>query len=195
MKLPKYKYLLTYRYAEIIYHLTVEFCQRFLLGNLSHLGTLGNIPTRRTVEQMVQAARSGKQNIIEGVSQQASRKGEIKLLGISEASYEELIADYEDFLNQRKLSIWDKNDPRVNKFRQIGVEATSFLRYPKELRLPMLPTNPEEAANLMLTFCHQETYLLSRQIKSAEEKFIREGGYTENLFRQRLKARSSNYPK
>lgn len=138
---------------------------------------------------MVQAARSGKQNIIEGVSQQASRKGEIKLLGISEASYEELIADYEDFLNQRKLSIWDKNDPRVIKFRQIGIEATSFPRYPREPRVPKLPMNPEEAANFLLTLCHIQTYLLSRQIKSTEEKFIREGGYTENLFRKRLEKR------
>jgi len=189
MKLPKYKYLLTYRYAEIIYQLTVEFCQKFLLGNLSYLGNLGKIPTTRTTEQMIQAARSGKQNIVEGVSQQASVKGEIKLLGVSAASYEELIADYEDYLRQRKLAVWDKNDPRVKRFRQIGIEATSLkLREPK---LPKLPRHPEEAANFMLTLCHIQTFLLSRQIKSTEEKFIREGGYTEKLFQKRLEARRS----
>jgi four helix bundle protein len=94
--LPKYKYLLTYRYTEIIHDLTVAFCQTFLF----------NLDYRRTREQMIQAARSGKQNIIEGVGQgRTSKKGEIKLLGVAKASLDELLADYEDFLRQRKLNI------------------------------------------------------------------------------------------
>jgi len=178
--LPKYKYLLTYRYAELIHDGTVEFCEKFLR----------EIRFRRTCEQMVQAARSGKQNIVEGVGQsQTSKKGEIKLLGVAEASLEELISDYEDFLRQRKLEIWPKTDLRILKFRKLGIKLShlsnlSDLGYLKEKLV--LPSGGEEAANLLLTFCHMATFLLSRQIKTAEEKFIKEGGYTENLFKKRL---------
>ena len=182
-KLPKHKYLLTYRFAEVIYDLTVEFCQVFL-SNLRNLSYLRGIPRRRTVEQMTQAARSGKQNIVEAVGQsQTSKKGEIKLLGVALASFEELIADYEDFLRQRKLPIFEKNNPRVKTLRRLGVEATR-LRSPRVLKLPK---NPTEAGNLLLTLCHQETYLLDRQIKALKEKFVSEGGFTENLFKKRLR--------
>ena len=192
--LPKYKYLLTYRFAEVIYDLTVEFCEGFLLAkpvaHLSSPGKKSRLPMRRTVEQMIQAARSGKQNIVEGVSQQTSLKSQIKLLGVAAASFEELIADYEDFLRQRKLPLWEKDNPRVREYRHLGAEATK-LNSPRLLRLPRKPV---EAANLLLTLCHQETYLLSRQIASLEEKFISEGGYTENLFRKRLNFRRSPKP-
>ena len=185
--LPKYKYLLTYRFAEVIFDLTVEFCQVFL-SDLGNLGYLRGIPTRRTIEQMTQAARSGKQNIVEGVGQsETSKKGEIKLLGVAKASFEELIADFEDFLRQRRLPVFDKNNPKVQQFRQFGIEATK-LKSPKLLRLLR---DPETAANLLLTLCHQETYLLDRQIKALEEKFISEGGFTENLFKRRLSYRKS----
>lgn len=190
--LSKHKYLITYRYGEIIHDLTVEFCQEFL-GRLSNLGNLGNIPQRRTIDQMVQAARSTKQNIVEGVGQSAtSKKGEIKLLGVANASLEELITDYEDFLRQRKLVIWPKTDPRVVRFRQIGIRLShlSNLGHLGELKeKPKLPSDPEEAANFLLTLCHMETYLLSRQIKSLEERFLQEGGFTENLYKRRVQAR------
>jgi len=180
--LPKHKYLLTYRFAEVIHDLTVEFCQKFL-SYLDNLGHLQRIPTRRTVEQMTQAARSGKQNIVEAVGQsQTSKKGELKLLGVAKASFEELIADFEDFLRQRKLPIWEKTNPQIIEFRRLGTEATR-LKSPKLLKLPKSPT---EAGNLLLTLCHQETYLLDRQIAALEEKFIKEGGYTENLFKKRV---------
>ena len=105
---------------------------------------------------------------------------------------EELTADYEDFLRQRKLSIWPKDDPRTMKFRRYAyrlsnVSNLSDLGNLKE-RL-VLPKDQEEAANLMLTLCHQATYLLSRQIAALEKKFVEEGGFTENLFRRRLKNR------
>lgn len=169
--LPKYKYLLTYRYSEIIHDLTVEFCEKYI-SNFS-----------RTRDQMIQAARSGKQNIVEGVGQSTtSKKGEIKLLGVAAASAEELIADYEDFLRQKKLEIWDNNDPMIKEFRRWGIEAT-VLKLPRVLTLPK---EPIEAANLLLTLCHQLTFLLDRQIKAMVEKFAKEGGFTENLFRKRL---------
>lgn len=173
--LPKHKYLLTYRYAEVVHDSTAVFCER-------HISKFS-----RTYDQMVQAARSGKQNIVEAVGQsKTSKKGEIKLLGVAEASIEELIADFEDFLRQHGLVIWPKDFPQVKIYRQWGVEATK-LESPKVLTLPK---SPIEVANLLLTLCHQLTYLLSRQIASLERKFIEEGGFSENLLRKRLEHRS-----
>lgn len=173
--LPKHKYLLTYRYSEIVHDLTAEFCEQ----NVSKFS--------RTFDQMVQAARSGKQCIVEAVGQsRTSKKGEIKLLGVSLGSIEELITDFEDFLRQKKLTVWPKTDARINSFRALGIAATK-LDFPTKVELPK---NPEQAANLLLTFCHQLTYLLSRQIAALEEKFAKEGGFTENLLRRRLGNRS-----
>lgn len=192
MTLPKHKYLLTYRYSEIIHDLTVEFCQRFL-GYLGNLGNLREIPQRRTIDQMVQAARSGKQNIVEGVGQsRTSKKGEIKLLGVAEASIEELITDYEDFLRQRKLAVWPKSHPKIQAFRKRAAFLTDLgnLSDLGDLReKPRLPQDPETAANLLLTLCHMATYLLSRQIQKAENDFIEKGGFTENLFQKRLRVK------
>ncbi len=181
--LPKHKYLLTYRYSEVVHDLTVEFCSQFLISNL---GKLSYLSSQRTVAQMTHAARSGKQNIVEGVGQSdTSKKGEIKLLGVARASIEELISDFEDFLRQQKLAIWVKNDPRIQKFRDLGIAATK-LESPILLKLPK---EPMEAANLMLTLCHQLTFLLDRQIKAMIKKFEQEGGFTEGLLRSRLQHR------
>lgn len=181
MSLPKHKYLLTYRYAEIIHDLTVEFCRK-------------NIDYRsRTKDQMEQAARSGKQNIVEAVGQsQTSKKGEIKLLGVARASIEELISDYEDFLRQRNLGIWPKIDSRISQFRQTAYRLShlSNLSHLGNLKeRPVLPNSFEEAANFLLTLCHQVSYLLFRQLEKAEEMFVKEGGFTENLFKRRLNAK------
>ncbi len=185
MSFPKHKYLLSYRYSELVHDLTVQFCREFFRGDV---GTLNYLSAQRTIAQMDHAARSGKQNIVEGVGQSAiSKKGEIKLLGVAKASLEELITDFEDFLRQRKFEIWDKNDPRVKTLRLLGFAATE-LNSPKEL---MLPKSPIEAANLMLTLCHQCTFLLDRQIQAAEKKFLEEGGYTESLYKRRVATRAS----
>ena len=181
MSLPKHKYLLTYRYVEIIHDLTVEFCRLYIDYR------------SRTKDQMEQAARSGKQCIVEGVGQSVtSKKGEIKLLGVANGSFEELLSDCEDFLRQRKLEIWAKTDPKVLRLKTIAYRLShlsnlSYLGHLKEK--PILPVEPEEAANFLLTLCHLETYLLSKQIASLENKFVRKGGYTENLFKKRLKGR------
>jgi len=176
MKLPKHKYLLTYRYAEVVHNLTEEFCRKFLPGR----------ENLRLREQMP-AARSNKQNIVEGVSQQTSLKGQIKLLGVAQASTEELVADYEDFLRP----IWEKSESRVSLYRRLGWEATSsyppkILKLLKELR-----KGSEEAGNLMLTLTHQLSFLLTRQIQATEKKFIEKGGWSENLFRKRISFRKS----
>ncbi|MEK7165851.1 MAG: four helix bundle suffix domain-containing protein, partial [Patescibacteria group bacterium] len=177
--------------------LTVKFCRKFLI---SDLGNLSNLPSRRTIDQMVQAARSGKQNIVEGVMDaRTSKKMEIKLLGVAAASLEELTADYEDFLRQRNLLIWPKTDEKVTKlkhytYRLSHLSNLSYLGSLKEI--PKLPQKAEVAANLLLTLCHQATYLLDRQIIKAETIFLQKGGYTENLFKRRLDSRmSSKLPK
>lgn len=106
--------MIVYQQAVIIYDLTGQFCQKYLADH-----GIG-IPTRRTVDQMIQAARSGKQNIVEG-SLEKSLKMNIKLTGVSRASFGELKEDFEDFLRARNLPIWDKNDPRVLEIRALRV--------------------------------------------------------------------------
>lgn len=167
-----YKYLKTYQLALVIYDLTIEFCKRYI-SKFS-----------RTFDQMVQAARSGKQNIAEGYLER-SLKGYIKLLGVSRGSFGELLEDYEDSARQRKIPIWEKDKARdIREIREMREKSK-----PDNPYIPNLPDNPELAVNLLLTLINQENYLLDRQIASLEEKFIREGGYTENLFRKRLKER------
>lgn len=183
MSLPKYKYLLTYRYAEIIYDLTFEFCRAFV----------SDLRNKRTREQMEQASRSGKQNIIEGIGQsQTSKKGEIKLLGVAKASIEELLADYEDFLRNKGLPIWEKSDDKVKRLQHYAYRLSylSNLSHLGNLKeKPKLPQKAVVAANLLLTLCHIETYLLSKQIQKAEKDFVSKGGFTEQLFKKRMQGR------
>jgi four helix bundle suffix protein len=167
-----YKYLSTYILATVIFDLTMEFVKRWVN------------PKSRTTDQMQQASRSGKQNIAEGYAVQ-SLESYIKLLGVAEGSIKELAADYEDFLRERKFQTWDKSDSRIRVFRDFRAVWVS----PNIPNSPNLPTNPEEAANMLLTFCQMETYLLKRQIESLKEKFIKEGGFRENLFKKRIQER------
>ena len=179
--LPKYKYLLTYRYAEVIFDLNGEFCRRWVDKR------------SRTYDQMIQAGRSGKQNIVEAVGESdTTKKNEIKLLGISKGSYEELLADYEDFLRERGLVIYQKGHLKVAEFRRYGYRLSDLSNLSDLGNLKeraVLPEKDEEAANLMLTLLHIETYLLDRQIKAMVEKFSKEGGFTEQLLRGRLATR------
>ena len=195
----KVKYLLTYRYSEIIHDLTIEFTKAYLLGYLSVLRNLSNLRGKadyRQADQMNQAARSGKQNIVEGVGQSAtSKKGEIKLLGVALASFEELLTDFEDFLRQNNLVTYPKTDPKVTAFRKKAYQLSSLSNLSdlgNLIEKPSLPDNPQDAANFLLTLCHLETYLLDKQIKAIEEKFIQGGGFTENLFRRRRKTLEKN---
>ncbi len=168
-----YKNLASYILAVIIHDLTIVFCRRYIDQK------------SRTVDQMEQAARSGKQNIAEGYSQQ-SLEGYIKLLGVAFGSLKELCIDYEDFLRQRGLTIWLKHDMRVGAFR--GFRAV--WKSPNIPNTPNLPNNPEQAANMLITFCQMETYLLKNQIEALKRKFVNEGGFRENLFKERMKLRN-----
>ncbi len=177
----KVKYLLTYRYSEIIHDLTVEFVKKYIDYK------------SRTRDQMEQAARSGKQNIVEGVSAGAtSKSSEIKLLGVANASFEELLMDFEDYLRQNHLEIYPKTDPKVTAFRQKAYQLSN-LRNLSDLgnliQKAELPENPQDAANFLLTLSHLVTYLLSKQIVAVKDKFIQEGGLNEQLYKARTKQR------
>lgn len=191
----KVKYLLTYRYAEIIHDLTVEFCRLYTLSRLSNLRNLNfeRKPDYRTADQMNQAARSGKQNIVEAVSKDStSNQGVIKLLGVSRASFEELISDYEDFLRQHGFRTYSKTDIVVTDFKEIGYRLSNLRNLSnlgELLERPKLFGEPEKDANFLLTLCHIESYLLDRQIKAAEVKFVKEGGYSERLAKKRREFR------
>lgn len=177
----KVKYLLTYRYAEIIYDLGYEFARKYI------------DPRSRTKDQLEQALRSGKQNIVEGVSfGQTSKSSEIKLLGVALGSFEEALSDFEDFLRQRNLEIYSKDSLEVTNFRKICYRLSDLRNLSNLGNLiekPKLFDNPERDANFLLTLCHLVTFLLDKQIKAAKEKFIEEGGLNEQLATARRKRR------
>lgn len=162
-----YKDLKSYQSSAIICDFTVEFCRNYINKK------------SRTTDQMEQAARSGKQNIAEGSSER-SKKSELHLLGVARASFQELLEDYEDYLRQNNLKQWDKDDARAMAMRQLSyMPDRSYETYKSYLE------NPEKAANAALCLINQANFLLDRQIKSLEEKFIKEGDYSEKLCWQR----------
>lgn len=171
-----YRYLTGFMLSSVVYELTQEFIKRYFFGR-EHL---------RMREQMLHAARSGRQNIAEGYSQGTSLKGYIKLTGIAKGSFEELKLDYEDFLKSRKLDIWPKDHPKIREFRGFRVREISENKY----NTPKLPQSPQESANLLITLISLNIFLLDRLIKSLEEKHAREGGFTEKLYRKRQEYRS-----
>jgi len=118
-----YRDLKSYEQATIIYDFTVEFCNRYIEANKSYKSYPSYKFYSRMSDQMLQAARSGKQNIVEGSSERTSKKGELKLLGVSRASFQELLEDYEDFLRQRGLEQWSKDDPRSLEIRNISYKS------------------------------------------------------------------------
>lgn len=172
---PGYEYLSAYMLGKVIQDLTVEFCNRYVDKK------------SRTHDQMVQAARSNCQNIAEGYAN-PSLKGYIKLTGIAYGSNEELTKDYQDFLRQRNLPIWDKNHPRVRGFREFRVVWVT----PTSLNTPTLPNSPIEAANMLLTFCNIDGFLLKRLVASLMEKHEKEGGLTEKLYSKRITYRRND---
>lgn len=142
---------------------------------------------------MIQAARSTKQNIVEGAEAMlTSLKSAIVLTNVARASLEELIQDYQDFLRQRDLPIWDRSDQRVWKLRKEYGYLISHLSDLSDLNCLKLSNNPEIAANCLLTLSHQCSYLLYKQINAMEQKHQTEGGYSEKLYQRRTNFRSKN---
>ncbi len=143
----------------------------------------------RTHDQMVQAARSGKQNIAEGsMASGTSKKTELKLVGVARASLEELLLDYQDFLRQRGLTLWEKDHPKAQAIRKLAwVKNRSYSTY----RAYVENAPAEVAANTLLCLIHQANYLLDQQLRQLEKQFADEGGFTERLYRARHRMREN----
>lgn len=170
-----YQTLHSYRKSEIIYRLTFRFCERFLKRG------------DRTIDQMVQAARSGKQNIVEGSkAATTSKEMEIKLTNVARASLEELLEDYRDFLKVRNLTIWDKNSKEALYVRKLGQDS----HYSYDSFREFADSRPAETvANIAICLIHQANYLLDQQLKRLEQDFLKDGGLRERMTRARLQAR------
>lgn len=170
-----YKTLLSYQKSAVVYQLTFRFCERFLKRN------------DRTIDQMVQAARSGKQNIIEGSkAATTSKEMEIKLTNVARASLEELLEDYRDFLTVRDVPIWDKNSREAVFVRNLAQKSPVSYESYREF----VETRPAGVvANIAICLIHQANYLLDQQLKRLEKDFLKDGGLRERMTRARLQAR------
>jgi restriction system protein len=170
-----YRDLQSYQMAEIVFDGAVAFCNRFIDRR------------SRTHDQMVQAARSGKQNIAEGsMASGTSKKTELKLMGVARASLEELLLDFQDFLRQKGLPLWEKDHPKAREVRALCYQKNrSYLTYKTYFE----NKEPEVAANAAICLIHQTNYLLDQQLRALEKEFLEEGGFTERLYRVRSKIR------
>lgn len=179
-----YRHLRSFQATEIIYDGTVAFCDRFIDKR------------SRTHDQMVQAARSGRQNIAEGSRASAvSSQTELRLVNVARASLDELLLDYEDFLRQRGLPLWSKDDQQAKEVRGVGkknptdrsdrTDQPDHKAYEKWLN----HADPAIVANTLICLIHQANFLLDKQIAGLEQQFIREGGYSERLHAARLQER------
>ena len=170
-----YQELLSYQKAAIVYDLTFRFCERFLKKG------------DRTIDQMVQAARSGKQNIVEGSKASGtSKEMEIKLTNVARASLEELLEDYRDFLRVRDLVLWEKDSKEAQFVRKLGNKSHATY----ETYRTYVETRPVEVvANIAICLIHQANYLLDQQLRRLEQDFLKEGGLRERMTRARLQAR------
>ena len=187
-----YRNLKSFQVAQLVYDVTVRFCDRYIDRR------------SRTVDQMVQAARSGVQNIAEGSQASGtSKKMELKLTNVARASLEELWLDYEDFLRQRNLPIWERDDPRrqslIDRRCATADEVAAWVREEHDRGLggrsgqeQRPSTYPELAANAALVLLAVACSLLDRQLAAQATAFENEGGFTERLYRVRSQKRSSN---
>jgi four helix bundle suffix protein len=175
-----YHTLLSYQKSQIVYDGTVRFCERLLQKR------------DRTYDQMVQAARSGKQNIIEGSQASGtSKEMEIKLTNVARASLEELLEDYRDFLRVRRLEEWSKDHRYTRRLQELNRQPdANYVTFQKGIEHP----DPAIAANVMIGLIKLTNYLLDRQLKRLEQDFLQEGGLRERMTRARLAARFRQRP-
>ena len=176
-----YQTLLSFQKAEVIYDITHRFAHKYLgKGD-------------RTVDQMIQAARSGKQNILEGSKAGlTSKESEIKLTNVGRASLEELLADYRDYLRVRDYVIWDRDSKEAQFARQLGRKTPQTF----ELYREFVETRPPEViANIAICLLHQTNYLLDQQLRRLETDFLEQGGLRERMFQARLAHRNQQHKK
>lgn len=175
-----YRELLSYQKAEVVYDITFRFCHKFL--------SRGD----RTIDQMIQAARSGKQNISEGSEASGtSKETELKLTGVARASLGELLNDYTDFLRVRNLKLWEKDSKEARYVRGLGHKShTTYETY-----RTFVETRPAETvANIAICLIHQANYLLDQQLRRLEQDFLKQGGLRERMTRARLQSRQEDRP-
>ena len=165
-----YKKLLSYQKTEVIFEMTYYFCHHYLQRG------------DRTIDQMVQAARSGKQNIVEGCAASAtSNKTEIKLVSVAKASLQELLEDYEDYLRTRGHRQWEEGSKELEAMRRLGREHNDAPFFMK-----LVQTRPPETiANMAIVLIKQADYLLFRQLQRLADDFVEEGGFNERMMRMR----------
>lgn len=171
-----YQELTSFQMAEIVYDATIVFCDRFISKR------------SRTHDQMVQAARSGKQNIAEGcMASGTSKKTEIKLVGVARASLEELLVDYKDYLRQNGLDLWNKDQAKTKTVRALAfAENRSYKTYKSYFE----EGPAETAANTAMCLVHQTNYLLDQQLRTLEKEFLEKGGFTERLYKTRMQRKN-----
>lgn len=171
-----YKKLFSYQKYEAIFDITYHFCHTFLIRG------------DRTVDQMIQAARSGKQNIVEGcAASSTSNEMEIKLINVAKASLHELLVDYEDFLRTRGHRQWEDNSIELLRMRELGREHNDSAFY-----MSIVKTRPPETiANIAIVLIKQVDYLLFKQLEKLGDRFIKEGGFREKMSRMRTEYRNN----
>lgn len=171
-----YQTLLSFQKAEVVYDITFRFAHKFL--------SRGD----RTVDQMIQAARSGKKNILEGSKAGlTSKETEIKLTNVARASLEELLDDYKDFLRARDLAMWAKDSKEAQYVRKLGRQTPQTYTLYREF----METRPAEVvANIAICLIHQTNYLIDQQLRRLERDFLEQGGLRERMTRARLQARN-----
>lgn len=165
-----YKKLLSYQKCDVIFQITYYFCNKYMQKG------------DRTIDQMVQAARSGKQNIIEGcAASTTSAKTEIKLINVAKASLQELLEDYEDYLKTRKFRQWEKSSHEYEAMRALGAQHNDARFF-----MNIVETRPPETiANMAIILIKQADYLLYRQLQRLSDDFINNGGFAERMTRLR----------
>ena len=182
-----YKRLKSFQLARLVYDITVHFAEMYIPAD------------SRTRDQMVQAARSGVQNIAEGsVDAATSAKLELNLYNVARASLEELRLDYEDYLRQHNESVWSKNSPLYSEFvmRRVADKAgfRTFIRWAEtthpSVQLRTTPYKSVLVANATLLLIDTTVYFLKRQIASKAKAFIDNGGFSERMHRMRTKTRN-----
>lgn len=170
-----YHTLLSFQKAEVVYDITFRFAHKYLAKG------------DRTIDQMIQSARSGKKNILEGSkAAPTSKEMELKLTGVARASLEELLDDYLDYLRARDLPLWDKDSREAQYVRRLGRKTPQTY----ELYREFVETRPAAViANIAICLIHQTNYLIDRQLTRLEKDFVAQGGLRERMTRVRLQAR------
>ena len=171
-----YQTLHSFHKAEVIYDITFRFAHKFLAKG------------DRTIDQMIQAARSGKKNLLEGSKAgTASKETEIKLTSVVRSSLEELLDDYRDYLRVREHREWEKDSRQALYVRRLGRKVPQTY----ELYREFLDTRPPDViANIVICLIHQANYLLDQQLGRLEKDFLQQGGLRERMTHARLQYRN-----